>query len=73
MAIPNHVIDVCKIGQGSGTCRYITMSSSGWECGKLTPWIRALLDERVESNTIRAKGDNCDGVAQLNEEDAVNA
>lgn len=55
-----HVSDVCKIGKGAETCRYLAVGADGWSCEKLTP-LKAYLDKRVEAGTIRAQADNCDG------------
>src|SRR5262245_26451117 len=64
---PQHVLDVCKIGQGHETCRYVTMYKTGWKCGKVDPKVRALLDEPTRRARFIAQGDNCDGVDHLND------
>lgn len=51
---------VCKYGQGHECCRYLGMSSEGWSCLKLTE-LRPYIDKRVESKTMGARGDNCEG------------
>jgi hypothetical protein len=56
----DHVKTVCKIGQGEACCRYLTISSSGWSCEKLTS-IGRHLDEMVVNKDIIARGDNCQG------------
>lgn len=51
---------LCKVGQGYECCRYLTMSGKGWSCeknGELAP----LLDYRVLTETITARGNNCPG------------
>ena len=73
-----HVENVCQLGKGGKTCRYLIMGASGWECAKHTP-LAVLLDARVESESMVARGNNCEGVgnAELNEEisdeDVINA
>ena len=64
-----HVENVCKPGKGGDTCRYLVMGAEGWECVKNAP-MSVLLDARVESESIVARGDNCEGrsIAELNEE-----
>lgn len=60
-----HVAKVCQPGKGAATCRYLTMTpmkpSAGWTCVKLVPGLKAYLDDRVARETIRARGDNCEG------------
>jgi hypothetical protein len=62
-----HIKDVCKIGQGHNCCRYLMMGAGGFECAKHGT-LQALLDSRVEMETIVARGDNCEGktIAELN-------
>jgi len=65
----NEVVkDVCKIGQGHMCCRYLVMGTRGFECVKHSA-MATLLDNRVETETITARGDNCDGktIAELNQ------
>lgn len=56
-----HLKEVCKIGQGEATCRYIVCSVDGFGCAKNTN-IKRVLDIRVEENAMTAKGDNCPGI-----------
>lgn len=51
--------DLCKVGQGEKCCRYIVMGSKGFECMKIDPDMKKVLDARV--NSMGAKGDNCEG------------
>lgn len=55
-----YVDSVCKIGQGELTCRYITMGSNGFECGKLAPALKAAIDRAADR--MGSKGDNCEGM-----------
>lgn len=55
-----YIITVCKIGQGEKCCRYLTVGSDGYRCQKLAPFMRNMIDTRIE--TSRAKGDNCEGI-----------
>ncbi len=61
------VQEVCKMGQGHATCRYLTHSTQGWECVKKYPGLKAYLDKRVEEGTLGARGDNCEGVEGVEE------
>lgn len=54
--------DTCKLGQGAACCRYLTIGANGWSCEKHST-LHFLLDARVESGTINARGDNCEGRA----------
>jgi hypothetical protein len=58
-----HVRTVCQPGT-TKCCRYLTMSPKGWSCEKHGSF-RALLDARVAADTMRARGDNCEGRASL--------
>ena len=49
---------VCKIGQGSDCCRYLTMGLGGWSCVRKTTTAWAI-DARV--NQMTAQADNCGG------------
>lgn len=64
MKLLDHIKDVCKIGQGSNCCRYLMMAPNGWECGKLDPRAKSVLDNKVSSGGWTSKGDNCEGKTQ---------
>lgn len=51
---------VCLIGKGSMACRYLTMSSKGWNCERGTS-LGVILDGKVD--TMSAKSINCAGRA----------
>ena len=55
-----HVKNVCKVGQGVESCRYLAGGIRGLECMKNTSLAKSL-DNRVEEGTMNARGDNCDG------------
>lgn len=54
-----HIVNVCKIGQGKDCCRYLLCGATGFECGKLGP-LKGMLDNRV--SYMLAQSDNCEGV-----------
>lgn len=56
----NHVKDVCKMGQQHNCCRYLAFGVTGFECLKNTS-LKSVLDIRVETENIVARGDNCEG------------
>jgi hypothetical protein len=56
-----HAQNVCRIGQGWATCRYIAGTHLGFRCQKLNPDMRAYIDRRVAMHDFKARGDNCDG------------
>ncbi len=54
-----YIKTICKIGQGSKCCRYLTVGGEGYRCQKLSPFLRNVLDAKVA--TMAAKADNCEG------------
>ena len=53
------MVDVCKVGQGSECCRYITAGAEGIQCEKGTAF-GTIIDGRV-ANMV-AQSDNCEGL-----------
>jgi hypothetical protein len=51
---------VCRPGNGESTCRYLAFCY-GFQCMKLKPGWKEMLDKRVADETIVARGDNCEG------------
>lgn len=60
VVLKDHVKNVCKLGQGNACCRYLVIGANGLECMKKTE-MKEYLDSRVKSETMIARGDNCDG------------
>jgi hypothetical protein len=52
--------EVCRIGQGAGCCRFLTMGPDGWECQKGTS-MGVLLTTRAGCGLMHAQSDNCPG------------
>jgi hypothetical protein len=62
LSIPRaHLLEVCKIREGSETCRYICCGIHGFVCVKNTT-MKTHLDKQVDQMT--AQGDNCEGFGQ---------
>lgn len=55
--------DVCLLGQGEKTCAFIFCGPDGFGCSKGTG-IESIIRQRLTAGTMRAQGDNCDGVAE---------
>lgn len=56
----DHVENVCKIGQGPATCRYLTMGRGGFSCEKHSE-LAMTIDAKVLNGQFTARGDNCAG------------
>ena len=56
-----YVKEVCRLGQGEETCRYLAFGSEEWSCCKDTSMGRHI-DERVENDDFGSRGDNCEGM-----------
>ena len=52
---------VCKIGQLEKCCRYLLMGTKGFECGKINPAMRKVLDDDARRASFTSQGDNCEG------------
>lgn len=59
-----YVNEVCKIGKGNDSCRYLVSGHYGFECAKHT-MIAPQLDRRVKEKTLTARGDNCKGWSKI--------
>lgn len=60
--IPDAVVSTtCKFGQGQKTCRYLLLSGLGFNCAKMNPDMKSMLDNRVAAGSMHAHGDNCSG------------
>jgi hypothetical protein len=55
------VKNICKIGQGHDRCRYLVMATKGFECGKINPAMRKVLDDDAQRASFASQGDNCEG------------
>lgn len=57
---PQHIEDVCRIGQGSECCRYLVMRER-FVCAKDDLSLRGTIDARFAAGKMNAQGDNCSG------------
>lgn len=66
--LTEHVKNVCKIGQESKCCKYLVAGSQGFECMKLNPANKNVIDTNWAQHPHVAQGDNCEGrfAAELN-------
>lgn len=61
----DYLANVCKLGQGAATCSYIASSGGGWTCAKLNDGLARIINQRRAEDSMRAKGDNCEGDADF--------
>ena len=54
--------EICKVGCGHDTCRYIVAGARGIECAKHTQEAKNIIDSRVNRGLFTATADNCEGV-----------
>lgn len=55
-----HVKNVCKIGQGSNCCKYLVAGGQGFQCMKVNPENKKLVEDNWD-DTKSAQSDNCKG------------
>jgi hypothetical protein len=58
-AVGDRINEICKIGM-IGCCRYLVVGTV-FECAKHSE-LKDTLDARVKAGTMRAVGDNCEGL-----------
>lgn len=57
----DHGKNVCKLGQGSAACAFLTIDGSeGLKCAKQGDF-EGIIRERLSKGSMSAKGDNCSG------------
>lgn len=56
-----HLQAVCKVKQGSNTCKYLWHNSKNYVCIKKTK-MKSFYDEYVKKGKTVSKGDNCEGL-----------
>lgn len=63
--IPNaHVKHVCLLGRAESSCRYAALLHFGFVCMKRSP-MKIMLDHLVQTNKMKRKGDNCEGLGKV--------
>ena len=63
--LPEHIQNVCKIGQGAECCKYLLAGQEGFICGKITEGWKAVVDDNWAKNAHVSQGDNCEGKENL--------
>jgi hypothetical protein len=58
-----HVITICKIGQGFNCCKYLVVGSDGFECMKINQANKKIIDSNWGAQKS-AQSDNCEGKKQ---------
>ena len=58
-----HVKNVCKMGLGEKTCRYMSMSGASYSCLKVASNhnMAHMIEDRIREGTMNAQGNNCGG------------
>lgn len=56
--------EVCIVVQGPATCRFLVLSTDGFECAKGTIIERVIRNRALK---MRAQGDNCSGPPSFEE------
>lgn len=60
----DYIKSTCGMGKGEEACSFLAMGAGGFTCVKHQYPLRWGIDKRREEGTMRAKGDNCEGVFQ---------
>lgn len=56
-----HTEEICKVGKGNETCRYLTSSAGSFVCAKFGPLMETL-NNKAKNNEMESLGDNCDSL-----------
>jgi len=49
--------DICKLGQGSECCAFLTVGSDGFVCVRMNTSFSANIFDRLKAGTMNAKGE----------------
>ena len=60
-----HVENVCKIGQGALCCKYLVIGMKGYECMRVSPENKKVIDDNWKTTAHVAQGDNCAGYDKI--------
>ena len=52
----NKAKNICRLGQGDKCCAFLTMSSTGFECIRMSYPTNGSIWSRLEEGTMNAKG-----------------
>ena len=61
----DQVVGICKVGYGEECCSYLVVGAAGFECTKGTE-LAYSIELRLAEGTMNAKGDNCNGMKEIN-------
>lgn len=64
LVVDEYAVEVCKLGKGAETCRYLIVGAGGFECGKDSEYQEAI-DKNFERGGMVAIGDNCTGITNV--------
>lgn len=62
-----YIKEVCKIGQGAACCKYLVGGKNGFECMRVNPANKFVIDKNWETTEHVAQGDNCEGKEDLSD------
>lgn len=51
------VKDICRLGQGEKCCAFLVMSSTGFECIRMSYPTNSTIFDRLKNGTMNAKGE----------------
>lgn len=64
-----HAVAFCQPGADAATCRFLAIDAAGWACVKHHA-AATVINARVGSGTMTARGDNCPGLPEQEQEEA---
>lgn len=65
MPLSEYIKQVCRIGQMAYCCKYLVCGAEGFECMKVNPANKAIVDRSWATTEHVAQGDNCEGQKDL--------
>ena len=68
-----HTVNLCKIGKGSETCKYLIFGMGGFQCAKDNTENKKAIDDNWAEKPHVAQGDNCVGYVKFNKKKGMDA
>ena len=56
----DHLKSVCRFGTKE-CCAYLSLGGDGWQCLRVQPSLKKIIDDRLKEGSMNAVCDNCDG------------